>query len=700
MDYPYFEIEIDRGTEQRLGIRTKYYAPGDDSLQHAEGAGGPLPLTALRALEGDDAAYGKMLSDALFYSDNVRAAFTSARDDNERSSTRVRVRLALSARHADLHGVHWEKLLEPHSVARISLSQRFLFSRLITDTEWRTTRPRTRNNIRALVLTANPSDADKYDLPEFEVTEVCNAAKSHLSDATVTVLGVDRPATLDALLTELRAGIDVLYVVCHGGVSPDNEAVLVLQHDDGTARFVKGADLVRHCREILTLPRFAFLASCDSASDANQTRTRGLVHLAPCLAEAGIAAVLGFHGRISTQGAQRFAERLFASLQKHGDIEAGVTESRMLMEASEHEWWSPSLLTRLRTSQLWYTPGFASAGAAAGVSENATWRRLIVHSQASEITPIVGSAVVMQPLGSRRELAHRWAHEFGYPLSSGDQESLPQVAQYVSVAADDPFMRRGLLVYTLVELLRAGNQPVPADLDTMNLVALAQSLCDVIEKRFHARRTADDAEPYSVVARMRARVFVTLDYTDQLFHALVAEGKTPTRAVCTRTAAVQAMSLTSAITSQAEPTVESPLVYHLFGRLAEPSTMVLTEDNYFDFLIGVARDKDLIPKPVLGALCNSCLMFIGCTLTEWDFRILFRTILSLPGFNKESRWRHLAVNVDPEDSGLIDPERARRFFERYFNDSRIEIYWGTAAEFLRELDRRMHARRTPHARAG
>ena len=46
------------------------------------------------------------------------------------------------------------------------------------------------------------------------------------------------------------------------------------------------------------------------------------------------------------------------------------------------------------------------------------------------------------------------------------------------------------------------------------------------------------------------------------------------------------------------PAPERPLVYHLFGHLREkePDLVVLTEDNYFDYLIGVHKNKGVIHK--------------------------------------------------------------------------------------------------------
>ena len=39
-----------------------------------------------------------------------------------------------------------------------------------------------------------------------------------------------------------------------------------------------------------------------------------------------------------------------------------------------------------------------------------------------------------------------------------------------------------------------------------------------------------------------------------------------------------------------KPDKDNPLVYHLFGRLDIPESLVLTEDDYFDFLVGVTKE--------------------------------------------------------------------------------------------------------------
>jgi hypothetical protein len=117
--------------------------------------------------------------------------------------------------------------------------------------------------------------------------------------------------------------------------------------------------------------------------------------------------------------------------------------------------------------------------------------------------------------------------------------------------------------------------------------------------------------------------------------------------------------------------------------------MVLTEDDHFNFLIGFVTNKDLIPTLVRRALADSALLFIGCQLDRWDFRVLFHGITKLEGGSRRGRYAHVGVQIDPEESRATDPDAARRYLESYFGGADISIYWGSTRDFLTELDQRM-----------
>ena len=109
---------------------------------------------------------------------------------------------------------------------------------------------------------------------------------------------------------------------------------------------------------------------------------------------------------------------------------------------------------------------------------------------------------------------------------------------------------------------------------------------------------------------------------------------------------------------------------------------MLTEDDYFDFLIGVTKNNDMIPHFVRSALTHTALLFLGFRLDEWDFRVLFRSLMSQEGRNLRKKFSHVAVQIDPEEGQMSDPEGARRYLSSYFRDARITLYWGSAETFV------------------
>ena len=93
----------------------------------------------------------------------------------------------------------------------------------------------------------------------------------------------------------------------------------------------------------------------------------------------------------------------------------------------------------------------------------------------------------------------------------------------------------------------------------------------------------------------------------------------------------------------------------------------MTEDDYFDFLIGATRNKDLVPIVVKEALSRTALLFLGFRMEEWDFRVLFRSILAQGGRNQLNvKYKHIAAQIDPEEGRNINPEKARRYLQNYF----------------------------------
>ena len=71
-------------------------------------------------------------------------------------------------------------------------------------------------------------------------------------------------------------------------------------------------------------------------------------------------------------------------------------------------------------------------------------------------------------------------------------------------------------------------------------------------------------------------------------------------------------------------------------------------------------------------------------MSDWDFRV-FPQHHESGRTGRRKRFSHVAVQIDPEQERLVDPDRARHYLERYFFDTQISIFWGSAEDFLREL---------------
>ena len=147
-------------------------------------------------------------------------------------------------------------------------------------------------------------------------------------------------------------------------------------------------------------------------------------------------------------------------------------------------------------------------------------------------------------------------------------------------------------------------------------------------KKVGAVRRQEARDPYRLLAALPARVFITATPDSLLTEALIEAGKRPEERI-----AFWKRGLPPPEPYDKEPTVGAPLVYHMLGHFKEPDSLVLTQDDHLDYLIGASRNNALVPNVVGHALIGSTLLFLGFQLTDWSFRVLFRLIKSPEGAN-------------------------------------------------------------------
>ena len=106
---------------------------------------------------------------------------------------------------------------------------------------------------------------------------------------------------------------------------------------------------------------------------------------------------------------------------------------------------------------------------------------------------------------------------------------------------------------------------------------------------------------------------------------------------------------------RSDPDPEHPLVFHIFGFFRDENSLVLTEDDYFEYLISLIQYKPRIPGVVGHQTTSTSLLFLGFQLTDWNFRVLYRLIMSQEGSSKLKQLTHVAVQVDPRGGRAHQP---------------------------------------------
>jgi len=278
------------------------------------------------------------------------------------------------------------------------------------------------------------------------------------------------------------------------------------------------------------------------------------------------------------------------------------------------------------------------------------WDRLLARVASGYCTPFLGAGAAFGTLPLGSDIAERWSRESSYPLE--DSHDLGRVAQFVGIDAQDPTWPKEKLSDELKGL-------GPPGFDRAN-------------------------EPHAVLAKLPLPVYMTTNYDDFMTQALVRAGKQPQREICRWNSSPSLRAGPTVFNDRDfTPTAATPVVYHLHGRLGLPESLVLTEDDYLDFLVGVSRDPDLLPSPIQMALAGSSLLFVGYRLADWDFRVLHRGLV-MAG---EQSLRRLSVTVQLKPS-----EAAQSYLARYFEAMNVRVYWGSAEDFMADLAARWEAR--------
>ncbi len=682
--YAELEIGLSRAADAACGVELRFTHPESETEIPPIRGQASLDAGDLRQYQLDAEAYGKALAAGLFDQAEIRDHYRQVKTAVSAGGLHLRLRLRLDASASDLQALRWELLRDPDSGEALATSEKMLFSRFMASRDWRPVKLRPKSELAALVAVSAPTDlgaGKKYPLAEVDLDGEIGRARAALAGARVAVAGRDEPLTLDHLASRLRAGngrrgVDILYLACHGAISRrGNVPALYLQNADGTTAVTRGAELAERLAELTDPPRLVFLASCESAGTESGMSSLGEVtaqaSLAPCLAEAGVAAIVAMQGKISMATVEKAVPVFFTELMKDGQIDRALAVARGRVR-DRSDAWMPALYTRLKSGRLWYVPGFAGVD-----DEFGKWQSITGDVRAGDFVPILGPDLAAYLYGSVRGRARELADKHDFPMQPHQRFDLAKVSQFLSVRHSRELARR-----EVADQLKDGIRERLGELGEGGKIFSA-----VVRNCL-----GKEADPFRILVDLPAKVYVTASSDLVLPLALRAAGRQPKLLFCkwrkTRDNHPKEPPY------EGKATGERPVVFHAFGvdKKGDTDSLVLTEDDFLDYMIAAA-DYKLIPTVVRGQLVKSSLLFLGFPLDDLAFRVLFRLIMALDGSSQLGDHAHVGVQVDPEEYSLADVARAREYLEDYFQTGtgapRIDIYWGTTADFLSELRARL-----------
>lgn len=683
MDDQYFvlDLAIARRADS-YQIELSHSDPTSDVRVAPVRADARFDLESLVALQSVSADYGKALAAQVFADSSLRQRFLQVQTIAEAADKVMRLSLRIDPSAQELHSLRWELLQHPETGASLSTSETVLFSRFMVSRDFRPVKLRGRSELSALLVVAAPAGPmwQKLELAQVDHAGETERVQRVMSGIHVRVMGgAEGPVTLDRLLAELRTGVDILYLVGHGmfGRSTGTPA-LVLQDDSGDAAIVKGDDLAVRIGELQKGPRLVVLASCQSAGDGDRVHSdRGTsvqATLAGRLADAGVPAIIAMQGQISMATVEAMMPVFFQQLLDHGQVDRAIGVARGRVR-DRPDFWMPALFTRLNSCELWYTPGFR------GADGDSVWKKLVKPVRHKKLVPILGPGLLTGVYGTTFEVAKTLAEAHRFPLSAHECDDLPRVTQFLTVK-ESRFNVVRLVQEQLQERLVAHHKSWLPQEELDKKPKLGKLLALVAD---HLREQKD-GDVFGMLADLPASTYVNLTMDPLLSRALKEKQRKPQILVSRWR---YKKSPAPVEPGEVEASQSAPVVFHAFGAFGNETddTLVLTEDDYFDYLIGTAADK-LIPPQVESALVDNSLLFLGFRLTDWSFRVLFRLMRSLPGRDRLKNYCHVAVQLDPELHTMADVEGAKAYLKKYFhNEAQIEIYWGTPEEFLSALQR-------------
>ncbi len=350
-------------------------------------------------------------------------------------------------------------------------------------------------------------------------------------------------------------------------------------------------------------------------------------------------------------------------------------------------------------------------------SQDSFWQDLCPRIDAGQLIPIISDDVYYEQIfdidgdgilgisageinengwSIEEQLADAWADEIGFPLEG--RHKLARVALYNRVvkSSDEHSAKTAYLNWLKQSLLfLAEDDP---DIDHEMLAeqqdGLKQSsFADIAVELGYPRPIKGRPDALTRLAQLKLPIYITTSGYDFLERAILANGRTPHTQICFwGDKPMRYLDESHRPDYDFVPTPENPLVYHLFGLEDYPESMVLTEDDYLDFLAAISKDdyqkEPLLPLYLRQAITQSSLLLLGYQPRDWDFRILFRGLINATPSGL--RMVNLAIQMNPDEQDWVtSADDIKRYLQGYFEEKEkqlnFSVKYDTTSTFVEKL---------------
>lgn len=306
------------------------------------------------------------------------------------------------------------------------------------------------------------------------------------------------------------------------------------------------------------------------------------------------------------------------------------------------------------------------------VDEGRDWTTLVSKIRAGLCTPIVGAGAAFGTLPLAGDLAEELLleqeNENARKAPLLDRRDLAKVTEYITVQAEDNLLPK----MRIAEHLKLRGRPDFGSGD----------------------------EPHRALAALRLPIYLTTNYDDFMYQALIAQGVQPVREVARWNKELME-DVKSRFDDGYEPSRECPVVFHIHGHCDKPDSMVATEDDYLDFLVSMAVDlatspsdsskKAILPPRIRRAIKGSTLLFVGYSLNDINFRMILRGLVG--PLSPSQRQMSLSVQYCSGQPGELE-----KYIEDYFDYTMdLSVFWSSARQFCHDLNERLNPAQTAPA---